>query len=309
MEKNIKIIGQEVLQKESQAIAKVQLTDSFVDAVNMIINRSGDLIVLGVGKSGHIAKKVAASLTSMGIKSLFIHPTEAGHGDLGSISEEDVCLIFSHSGNTGEIVVLIPYIRAKKIAITSNPDSNIGKDSDIVIETNVTEEISSLDAPTTSSTVSLAIGDALAVSIAEVIGFSRKHFALNHPLGSLGRKMTAVKQLMKPKDEIAIGSMDTPIIDILYSITQHKTGQAFITENDILVGIITDGDIRRALLESKEVLDKQSKDIMKKDPLFVTQDMLMAEAEQKMRENNVTCLAVVSENNKLVGSITQGETI
>lgn len=309
MEKNINVIGQEVLQKEAQAIAAVQLTDSFVDAVNMIINRSGDLIVLGVGKSGHIAKKVAASLTSMGIKSLFIHPTEAGHGDLGSISEKDVCLIFSHSGNTGEIVVLLPYIRSKKIAITSNPDSKIGKSSDIVIETNVNKEISSLDAPTTSSTVSLAIGDALAVSIAEVIGFSRKHFALNHPLGSLGRKMTPVKQLMNKKDEIAIGSIDTSIIDILYEITQHKTGQAFITQDGVLVGIITDGDIRRALLENRNVLDKQAKDLMKQNPLVVTENMLMAEAEQKMREHNVACLAVVNEDNMLVGSITRGEAV
>jgi arabinose-5-phosphate isomerase len=300
-------IGQDVINKEAQALAAVQLDEQFDDAVEMILKRNGDVIVLGVGKSGHIAKKVAASLTSLGIKSIFIHPAEAGHGDLGSITKTDVCIIFSHSGNTKEIAVLLPYIDAPIIAITSNKESKIGKRADAIIQTHVSTESSRLDAPTTSSTVSLAIGDALAVALAEQTNFSIKDFARNHPLGSLGRKMTPVEKIMKPKDKLALVKKETSVLETMQVITEKRTGQAYVVEGDVLVGIITDGDIRRAIIQTKNNLHKKAEDIMKKDPKKIKEGKLMKDAQQKMQKDNIRCLPVIDVDHKIIGSIEESE--
>ncbi|MBR4329014.1 MAG: KpsF/GutQ family sugar-phosphate isomerase, partial [Candidatus Riflebacteria bacterium] len=252
------------------------LDDNFTKAVELILKSSGRLIVSGMGKSGLIGNKISATLSSTGTPSLFLHPAEALHGDLGMVTEDDIVLLLSNSGETDEIIRIVPFIRrigAKIIAMVGNLDSSLAKNSDIVINSFVSREACPLNlAPTSSTTVSLALGDALACALIEARGFKEKDFARFHPSGSLGRKFIAVKDLMHSGDSIPLVAPNEILREAVVKMSHGGFGALVITGNDHkLLGVFTDGDLRRFFEKSKEVdLDIPISNVMTANPKRVT---------------------------------------
>ena len=302
--------GRRVLEQESRALSNLVLhidTD-FKAAVELIYSSSGTVVVIGIGKSGHIGRKIAATLTSTGTKSVFLHPEEGMHGDLGIVSSNDVCLMISHSGDTREITRLVPSIRrigARIVAITSNDKSTLAKKSDVHLNTHVASEACPLNlAPTTSSTVTLALGDAIAIALLEKRGFAEEDFALLHPGGNLGKRLILkVEDIMFDKDEIVLAQIDTPVKDILFAMTEKKQGFAVIVDDKLrILGIITDGDIRRATLRQTDLWNTKCRDIMSPKPISIKKEMLVVDALKLMKEKQISCL-LVKEEKRIVGTI------
>ncbi|HEG6144428.1 TPA: KpsF/GutQ family sugar-phosphate isomerase [Campylobacter jejuni] len=302
-------IAKEVFEKEAQAILDLakNLDENFNQAVNLMLNTKGRCIVSGMGKSGHIGAKIAATLASTGTPSFFIHPGEALHGDLGMLTSEDVLIAISNSGETEEILKIIPAIKKRKIPLIvmcGKKNSTLVKQSDIFLNIAVEKEACPLQlAPMSSTTATLVMGDALAAALMKVRNFKPDDFALFHPGGSLGRKLlTKVKDLMVSSN-LPIVHPDTEFNDLVDVMTSGKLGLCVVLENEKLVGIITDGDLRRALKASdKPRFDFKAKEIMSTNLKVVDADAMASKAEEIMLKYKIKEI-VVSKENKVVGII------
>ncbi len=296
---NILAIAKKTLEIESKAIANLIhfLTPDFEDAVREILNSEGRVIVTGIGKSANIAAKIVATFNSTGTPAIFMHAADAIHGDLGNILADDVVLCISKSGNTPEIKVLIPLIKSSKnkiIAISGNPDSYLGKKADYFINSYVEEEACPNNlAPTTSTTAQLVLGDALAIALLQMKDFSSADFAKYHPGGALGKKLyMRVEDVMQKKDIPSVQPHDG-IKDVIIEISSKRLGTTAVLDESKLVGVITDGDLRRMLEANHSIEGLSAKDIMSKNPKTILKDALAIDALQEMEKNNITQLFVV----------------
>ncbi|EAJ7625673.1 KpsF/GutQ family sugar-phosphate isomerase [Campylobacter jejuni] len=302
-------IAKEVFEKEAQAILDLatNLDENFNQAVNLMLNTKGRCIVSGMGKSGHIGAKIAATLASTGTPSFFIHPGEALHGDLGMLTSEDVLIAISNSGETEEILKIIPAIKKREIPLIvmcGKKNSTLVKQGDIFLNIAVEKEACPLQlAPMSSTTATLVMGDALAAALMKVRNFKPDDFALFHPGGSLGRKLlTKVKDLMVSSN-LPIVHPDTEFNDLVDVMTSGKLGLCVVLENEKLVGIITDGDLRRALKASdKPRFDFKTKEIMSINPKVVDADAMASEAEGIMLKHKIKEI-IVGKEEKVVGII------
>jgi arabinose-5-phosphate isomerase len=303
--------GRRVLEIESRAISALigRLDENFAKAVDLLAENKSRIIVTGMGKSGLIGRKIAATLASCGSPALFIHPAEAGHGDLGMILANDVVLAISYSGETKEIIDLLEFIKrigVKLISITGNRRSRIAKFSDIVLDAKVEREAGPKDmVPTASSTAALALGDALAIALMKKKGFDEEDFALFHPRGQLARKLTKVGMLMHRGGEIPRVLPTTPMLQVIEEMTAKKFGVTCVmAEDDTLFGVITDGDLRRMMRKHKEsIFKKKARDCMSANPITVDRQRLATEALNLMEERKITSLVVTGSSGKVEGII------
>lgn len=302
--------AKQVILAEAQAITQLadKLDQSFVDACALIQNCTGKVILIGMGKSGHISNKIAATFASTGTPAFAVHPAEAGHGDLGMIDESDVVIAISYSGQSDEVLTLLPIIKRLGVAIismTGNKDSSIGKISDVHLDVSVEKEACPHNlAPTSSTTVALAMGDALAVSLLNDKGFSPDDFARSHPSGALGRRLlTFVSSIMKVGDDVPNVSADTKLLDALLVMSQKALGMVLITENNTLKGIFTDGDLRRVLETRPNIQDLTIGEVMSENCKSILANKPAMTAVTMMDEFNLNSLPVVDENNQVVGAI------
>ena len=301
--------AKKVLMNESRAIAKLagRVNGKFNRIVNFLAKTEGHIIVTGMGKPGFIAQKVSATMSSTGTPSLYLHPAEALHGDLGRVTDNDVIIAFSNSGETEEVIKLIPIIKkigAKLIAVTGNTRSTLATSSDFVIDSSVDKEACPMGlAPTTSTTAMLALGDALAVALLEKKNFQPKDFALYHPGGALGKRLLLkVQDIMRGRASTPIVKENTKVKDVLLKITKMRAGSASIVNNKgILTGIFTDGDLRRHFEGGKDLLNCKVGDIMTASPVTITPDRLAAEAFDILRNKKIDEIPVIDKNGKPVG--------
>jgi arabinose-5-phosphate isomerase len=307
----IKQQAKDVLDIESEAILnlKESINGQFVEIVKEILNCPGRVIMTGMGKSGLIAKKLAATLASTGTPSFFLHPAEAIHGDLGMVTKDDIVIALSNSGETNEVLNIVPVIKrigAKIIAMTGGLDSTLAKNSDYLLNTGVKEEACPLDlAPTASTTATLALGDALAIALLEARDFKPEDFALYHPGGSLGKKLLLkVDDVLHVREQNPVVNLEANLKETLFTMTSTGMGAANIVGDDgKLAGIITDGDIRRHLEESPDLLNKNAGEIMTVNPKTILKDKLAAEALKIMQDYEIEDLPVVNENKEPLGLI------
>jgi arabinose-5-phosphate isomerase len=302
--------GRRALEIEERAIAalKPRLDASFARACNICLECRGRVIVTGMGKSGHIGGKIAATLASTGTPSFFMHAAEASHGDIGMITREDVVLALSNSGETAEVLALIPHVSrlgVPVIAITGNAKSTLGRAASVHLDVSVAEEACPLNlAPTASTTATLALGDALAVSLLEARGFTSQDFARSHPGGALGRKLLLhVSDIMRTGDALPIVAPDVPLAEGLLVISKKGLGMCVIVDNGRVLGVFTDGDLRRALDEQADVHRTTMRKVMTSPGKSVTGGELAAEAAHLMEKHRITALPVVDANGVLVGAL------
>ncbi|MEQ1822415.1 MAG: KpsF/GutQ family sugar-phosphate isomerase [Fimbriimonadaceae bacterium] len=305
--------GQRVLREEGAALLKLadKLDTTFQQAVEWIVHSTGRVIACGIGKSGHIARKTAGTLASTGTPSLFLHAAEAVHGDLGMITSADTVLLYSHTGETDELVRLFPSIKAigaKTILICGRPLSTAGRLADIVLDTGVTAEACPNNlAPTTSTTAMLALSDALAVAVMEQRGFGTEDFAKFHPGGALGKRLLLrVADVMRKDSDLALVTPETPVLDVLRAITKAGAGGACVVASDsTLLGFITDGDLRRHFLSSSTPFEAMASHIMATGVSTITPDLLAIEALEVFQNFPVKIgdMPVVSETGEVVGLI------
>ena len=295
---------------EAHAVTQLaeQLDQGFIDACGLIQNCTGKVVLIGMGKSGHIGNKIAATFASTGTPAFAVHPGEAGHGDLGMIEQNDVVICISYSGESDEIMTLVPVIKRLGVSIismTGNQNSSIGQISDVHLNVSVEKEACPHNlAPTSSTTVALAMGDALAVSILTNKGFSPDDFARSHPSGALGRRLlTFVHNIMKTGDDIPMVSADTKLLDALLVMSQKSLGMVLITDNNHLEGIFTDGDLRRVLETHSDIQSLRIKEVMVSNCKTILADKPAMAAVQIMDEFNLNSLPVVDENNQVLGAI------
>jgi arabinose-5-phosphate isomerase len=301
----------DVLEQEAQAILKLkdEIGESINDALNMILQCKGRIVITGMGKSGIIGRKVNATMASTGTPSLFLHPSEGLHGDLGMVTKDDVVIAISNSGETDEVLNLIPSIKrigSKMIAIVKNPLSTLGMKSDVVLSIGNVKEACPLGlAPTTSTTVTLALGDALSIALLKAKNFQPEDFALFHPSGSLGRKLLlTVQNIVQSTRKNPLILENASIKEALFLMTAEGLGAiSVVDEWNRLVGILTDGDIRRAFALSNDILFKDVNELCNPNPIVVKEEMLAAEAFRLMEEKKVNVLPVINENNKPIGMI------
>lgn len=297
-------------QDEAQAILDLipQLTDDFDKAVDLIYKCKGKFIITGVGKSGHIGAKIAATLASTGTPSFFVNPLDAYHGDLGMFSPEDVVMAISNSGNTDELLRFIPLLLDRNIPIigmSGNPKSLLAQYSTCHLNISVKKEACPLNlAPTSSTTATLAMGDALACALMEVRHFKASDFAQFHPGGSLGKRLLSKVKDYMVSSNLPIVSLDTKVSDTIIEISKTKQGIAVALDNNKIVGVVTDGDVRRAMQNKQDVFFTLTvKDIMSTEPKTIPETAKLSEAEAIMRKYNIHSLVVTDQNIKLVGII------
>jgi len=296
--------AKEVLKIEAEAVKNLipKLNESFEDAVKLILSCKGRVVVTGIGKSGIIGKKIVATLSSTGTPSLFLHPTEGSHGDLGMITKSDIVIAISNSGETEEINNLLSFFKKKKIKIismTGKTNSTLARHSNFVLDTGVKREACPLGlAPTASTTAMLAMGDALAIALLKERDFKREDYALLHPAGSLGRRLSLkVKDVMKIGKQIPIVKHDITMKEAVAEISIKKFGFALVLDaNKNLKGIITDGDVRRSV-KVKDFLNKRVDTFMSKKPKTIDKDSLAVEALEKMEKYSITSLSIVNKKN------------
>ena len=306
----IKKLAQEVFEIEAKEIANLshRLTDDFEKSINAILESSGKLIVSGMGKSGIIGKKIAATLASTGTPSFFLHPGEAYHGDLGMIEENDIVLLISNSGETDEVLKLIPFLKHQKnctISMSGNNDSTLAKNTNYHLNIAVEKEACPLFlAPTSSTTATLVMGDALAVTLMKLRDFKEENFAKFHPGGSLGRRLlTTVGDVMK-KHELPITNSNATIKEVIQRITEGKLGLVVVTDKNGINGVITDGDIRRAMeSREKEFFGLLAKNLMSLQPKVIDESEKLITASTIMSENKINSLLVVNAMNDFVGVV------
>ncbi len=297
--------AKKVLQTEADALEtlKNDLPNDFSDLVKLILNLNGRVIVSGVGKSGHIGNKIAATLASTGTPAYFVHATEASHGDLGMITEKDLCLLISNSGETSEIFDIVAHARRFSIpvaTISSNTESTLVKAADFKLCLPVVEEACPIGmAPTTSTTMMLALGDAIAVALMEAKNFNTENFKVLHPGGKLGAKMMMVSQVMHKSDALPLVETQTSMKETLLTMSSRGFGiAAVVNEKDFLVGVITDGDLRRHI---NDLMSKTAGEIASLSPITVVRETFVVDALKLMQENKITVLIVTSAENKPVG--------
>ena len=304
--------ARQVLINEATAVKNLaeEIDGNFSEFLSGIYLSEGRIILTGVGKSGLIARKIAATFSSTGTPAYFVHAGEALHGDLGMVTGEDIIITISNSGETEEIIKLIPSIKrigARLYLITSNLDSTLAEQADSVISTGVTGEACHLDlAPTTSTTASLALGDALAVSLAGLNGLTEEDFALYHPAGSLGRKLlTTVADVLKIRDQNPKIKAEASVQQALFTMTESRMGStAVINQAGRLIGIVTDGDIRRAVKsQNKDLLNARVSEIMTADPETIGEEKLAAEALKLMEQKEINHLPIVDESGSPLGMV------
>lgn len=296
-------IARKTIDLERDAIANLShlLTDDFANAVKLIYNSKGRVIITGIGKSAIIANKIVATLNSTGTPAIFMHAADAIHGDLGLILKDDIVICISKSGNTPEIKVLVPLIKSgknKMIAITGNENSYLGQQADFVLNTYVEQEACPNNlAPTTSTTAQLVIGDALAVCLLELKGFSSKDFAKYHPGGALGKRLYLRVSDLSTVNQKPQVNLNTNIKEIIVEITEKMLGVAAVVENNKIVGIITDGDLRRMLSKSDSFLGFTAKDIMTNNPKRIDENAMAIDAMELMETHGISQLLVENNGN------------
>lgn len=298
-------VARSVLQKEAAAVAQMadELPADFEDAVRCILGINGRVVVSGVGKSGHIGRKIAATMASTGTPSYFVHGAEASHGDLGMVTRHDACVLISNSGETAELRDITLYTRRFNIpliAISSNPDSTLMKAADYKLALPKIPEVCTIGkAPTTSTTLTLALGDALSVAVMEARGFSADEFHTFHPGGKLGTQLSRVADLMHGSGELPVVPSDLPMSDVLLTMTSKGFGVALVLDDDgKLVGAVTDGDLRRNM---DVLMGKTAGEIASPDPVSVPETTLAAQALALLNERKITTLPVTDEAGKPVG--------
>jgi arabinose-5-phosphate isomerase len=301
--------AREVLMIESQAVAAMarQIDDSFAQACELVLNCTGRLVLSGMGKSGHVAGKLAATFASTGTPAFFVHPAEASHGDLGMITAQDVLLCLSNSGSTEELVNIVPLVKrqgAKLIAMTGNPDSRLASYADVHLHVSIDREACPLNlAPSASTTAAMALGDALAIAILDARNFNENDFARSHPGGALGRRLlTRVSDLMHTGDALPTVSTTASLPDAIMEMTRKRLGMTAVRDADETVkGILTDGDLRRLLEKGEDVRELTVADVMTTSPSSIEPDALAAQAAHLMEERKIGQLLVVDSSNRLRG--------
>ncbi|MBT8144901.1 MAG: KpsF/GutQ family sugar-phosphate isomerase [Gammaproteobacteria bacterium] len=303
--------ARQVLSVEADAVARLpeRIGDEFVKACRLCLDCRGRLVVTGIGKSGHVAGKIAATLASTGSPAFFLHPGEASHGDMGMITADDVVIAVSNSGETSEIVVLLPLIRrmaASLITFTGNTASTLAQAATVNLDVSVSSEACPLNlAPTASTTATLAMGDALALALLEARGFTAEDFARSHPGGRLGRRLLVrVEDLMHSGEAVPCVDLGTSVKDALLEVTAKGLGMTSVIDAQRHVaGVFTDGDLRRALDRRVDLHGTAIEDLMTRDCKTVTPDMLAAEAVGVLENHKITSLLVVDDNDNLVGAL------
>ncbi len=303
--------AQRTISMEAQAVAELSqhINQTFSKACEIMLDCEGRVIVTGMGKSGHIGKKIAATLASTGTPSFFVHPGEASHGDLGMITPKDVVIALSNSGETAEVVTIIPLLKRMNtplISITANSHSTLSTAADADLHIGVEQEACPLNlAPTSSTTAQLVLGDALAIALLEAKGFSAEDFAFSHPGGSLGRRLLLkVGDVMHGGDDVPKVASQTPLKDALLEVTHKRLGMTtIVNDDDQLLGIFTDGDLRRALDQNLDLQNTVIDQVMTPKGTTVTQEMLAAECLQIMETKKINALIVTNESNQPIGAL------
>lgn len=303
-------VARKAIHTETLALKHLEasLGEEFVRAVDIILASKGKVIVTGMGKSGHVGCKIAATLASTGTPSFFLHPAEAFHGDLGMISKEDVVLALSYSGETDEILKIVPFVHDngnRLIAMTGNAESSLSKNADVHLDVAVKQEACILQlAPTSSTTAQIALGDALAIALMKMRDFTSVDFARLHPGGSLGRRLLMKVGNVMRRDDLPVVAPDCSAQDMIHAVSRGGLGLIVICDEDKILGIVTDGDIRRAM-ESRqaEFFNIKAMDIATKRPKSISPDEKLIAAEKLMTRHKVNSLLVVDSNEKLVGII------
>lgn len=297
------------LEAASIEALSARIDDSFTTACQLMLNCQGRVVVTGMGKSGHIGNKIAATLASTGTPAFFVHPGEASHGDMGMITSKDVVLALSNSGTTAEILTILPLIKrmnAPLISMTGNPTSVLAQNSDAHLDVSVAEEACPHGlAPTSSTTAALAMGDALAIAMLEARGFSAEDFAISHPGGALGRRLLLkVEDIMHSGEQVPSVSANTPLREALLVITEKKLGMtAIVDDNNQLLGIFTDGDLRRALDNGTDIHNAIVNNVMTSHCKTIRPNVLAAEALAIMEEDKINALVVTDNDNHPVGAL------
>ncbi|GGO82870.1 arabinose 5-phosphate isomerase KdsD [Marinobacterium nitratireducens] len=299
------------IELERDAVADLlnHLNGDFTRACDLMLNCEGRVIVTGMGKSGHIGNKIAATLASTGTPAFFVHPGEASHGDMGMITARDVVVALSNSGETSEVVTILPLIKRMKtplVSITANPGSTLSRAADASLHIGVEREACPLGlAPTSSTTAQLVLGDALAIALLEARGFSADDFAFSHPGGSLGRRLLLkVEDLMHKGDDVPVVTRTTPIYEALLEVTRKRLGMtAVVDEAGRLCGIFTDGDLRRTLDHEVDLKNTPISEVMTPNGTVVEAGILAAEALQIMQERQINALLVLNEHRQPVGAL------
>ncbi len=307
----LRALGLAVVEKEAEAVASLRqrIDDSFVHACGFMLHCGGRIVVLGMGKSGHVGGKIAATLASTGSPAFFVHPGEASHGDLGMITPQDVVLALSNSGETVEMLTILPLIRrlgAPLIAMTGKPTSTLAREADVHLDVSVSREACPLGlAPTSSTTATLAMGDALAVALLEARGFTAEDFALSHPGGALGRRLLLrISDIMRTDEAIPRVNQDTPLKEALVEMSRKGLGMTAVLDTEgRLQGIYTDGDLRRTLDRAVDLHTTPVAEVMTRDCKTATPEMLAAEALKLMEKNKINALLILDDGGRLAGAL------
>ena len=304
-------LAADVIDIEARAVEtlKSRLNEDFAAACQLCLDTPGRIVVTGMGKSGHVSNKIAATLASTGTPAFFMHPAEASHGDLGMITAQDTLLAISYSGETAEVVTILPVVKrlgARLLSITGNPASTMARAADVHLDISVAEEACPLNlAPTASTTATLAMGDALAVALLQLRGFTAEDFARSHPSGTLGKRLLLrVSDVMRTGDRVPRVSKDVTLRDALLEMTDKGLGMtAIVDADDAILGIFTDGDLRRSLDDGADIRKAIIGDIMHTNCKTTSADVLAAEALHLLEENKITSLLVADDDNRLVGAL------
>lgn len=304
-------MARRVLRIESDAVAALagRLDGDFAHAVRLILESAGRVIVTGIGKSGHIGRKLAATLASTGTPAYFVHAAEAAHGDMGMITPADIVIALSNSGTSEELLTIVPLVKrqgARLIAMTGNPGSPLAREADVHLDSGVSEEACPLNlAPTASTTAALALGDALAVAVLDARGFSPDDFARSHPGGALGRRLlTHVRDVMRPADRVPVIAHDAQVGEALLAMTRGGLGMtAVATDGGTIAGIFTDGDLRRSLERGLDLRKQKIGDIMTRNPQSIGPDALAVEAAEMMERLRISQLLVIASDGALAGAL------
>jgi len=304
-------LARQVLRIEADAVSALieRLDDTFLDAVNLILNCSGRVIVSGIGKSGHVGRKIASTLASTGTPAYFVHPAEASHGDLGMILRQDVLITLSNSGESAELLAIVPIVKrqgAKLIAMTGNPQSSLGKEADVHLDAGVAQEACPLNlAPTASTTAALALGDALAVALLDARGFGPEDFARSHPGGSLGRRLlTHVRDVMRAGDTVPRVTPEASLATAVLAISKGGLGMtAVVNAANQVLGIFTDGDLRRAFEKDVDLKQVPISAVMSPNPRSISPEKLAVEAVEMMERYKINQLLVTDQQGLLLGAL------
>lgn len=308
-QKEILEIAEMVLVKESNSIKGLinQLNDQFVNVVNLILNSNGKVIITGIGKSAIVSMKISSTLNSTGTSSVFLHAADAMHGDLGLVNPSDLIIIISNSGSSNEIKDLVPHLKKRGniiISITGNLNSFLAKKSDYILSCFVEEEACPNNlAPTSSTTSQMALGDALAISLLKLRGFKTEDFAIHHPGGSLGRKLNMTLKDLASNNPIPIVKEESEIKEVIKEITSNRLGITLVMKKQNLLGIITDGDIRRMLDENEDIVNLRAKDIMSKNPILFDENMLVELASKEIKNKSINHMILMDKNSNCSGVV------